>query len=227
VTAAESGLQTTSFRIGQISGAGASGAWATTDWVPILVKSSVALGCLPDAAGVASWLPFDAVCQAIIDVAFAEATPDRALNLVHPRPVPWQKLMGHVADALGAEGVCAQRLPLVPMGEWRAKLADASASAGDAELQRIVRRIFSVSAPSTHRRCLQPAIKLLDFFSAQAAADAAVRAAGDSAAEAGGLTALATEKAQAASDALRTLQPLGAEDVGRWVGYWKRKGHFA
>jgi thioester reductase-like protein len=52
VKAAKAGLQTTSFRIGQISGGHANGAWATTDWVPIMVKSSIALGCLPAAEGV-------------------------------------------------------------------------------------------------------------------------------------------------------------------------------
>jgi thioester reductase-like protein len=52
VAAAERGLQTTSFRVGQIAGGDANGAWASTDWVPIMLKSGVALGCLPDAAGV-------------------------------------------------------------------------------------------------------------------------------------------------------------------------------
>jgi thioester reductase-like protein len=52
VKAAEAGLQTTSFRIGQISGGRVNGAWATTDWLPIMVKSSIALGCLPAAEGV-------------------------------------------------------------------------------------------------------------------------------------------------------------------------------
>jgi thioester reductase-like protein len=52
VAAGERGLHTTSFRIGQIAGSRATGSWATTDWVPIMLKSSVALGCLPDAEGV-------------------------------------------------------------------------------------------------------------------------------------------------------------------------------
>jgi thioester reductase-like protein len=31
-----------------MSGSETNGAWPVTDWVPILVKSSVSLGCLPD-----------------------------------------------------------------------------------------------------------------------------------------------------------------------------------
>jgi thioester reductase-like protein len=49
---AQSGLQATSLRIGQVSGGFPNGAWATSDWVPILVKSSIALGALPNAPGV-------------------------------------------------------------------------------------------------------------------------------------------------------------------------------
>lgn len=45
---AQSGIQATSLRIGQMSGE----AWATGDWVPNLVKSSIGLGALPYAAGV-------------------------------------------------------------------------------------------------------------------------------------------------------------------------------
>jgi thioester reductase-like protein len=41
-------LPATSFRIGQISGGPPRGAWSTTDWLPIIVKSSVSLGALPE-----------------------------------------------------------------------------------------------------------------------------------------------------------------------------------
>ena len=42
-----SGLQATSFRIGQISGGLPNGAWAVSDWVPILVKSSIHMNAIP------------------------------------------------------------------------------------------------------------------------------------------------------------------------------------
>jgi len=38
-------------RVGQISG-GINGAWHTTDWVPIIAKSSATLGCFPEMGGV-------------------------------------------------------------------------------------------------------------------------------------------------------------------------------
>ena len=47
-----SGLDVTSLRVGQVSGGHQNGAWAVTDWVPIMVKSSLALGMLPLSTGV-------------------------------------------------------------------------------------------------------------------------------------------------------------------------------
>jgi hypothetical protein len=177
------------------------------------------------AAQLASWLPFDAVCQAILDVAFAPATPERALNLVHPRPIAWEKIMGAMSQSLETLGV-HNHLALVDLQTWFAKLTEASRSADDATLRRIVRRpLASTRAMLTHT--FQPAIKLLDFFGSMASADQAVRAMTDSSsAEAGGLTTLATERAQAASEALHTLPALEHTDVERWVAYWKSKKFF-
>ncbi|KAG2087209.1 hypothetical protein BD769DRAFT_1302430, partial [Suillus cothurnatus] len=45
-------LPVSSFRIGHISGGPLQGAWSMTNWPPIIVKSSVSLGMLPEAKGV-------------------------------------------------------------------------------------------------------------------------------------------------------------------------------
>ena len=50
--ATKNGLECTSLRIGQVCGSKSTGAWGTTEWVPILVKSSTALGMLPNLDGV-------------------------------------------------------------------------------------------------------------------------------------------------------------------------------
>lgn len=47
----KTGLSTTTFRVGQLCGGG-NGSWAVTDWVPIILASSIYLGYLPDAMGV-------------------------------------------------------------------------------------------------------------------------------------------------------------------------------
>ena len=45
-------MRTISLRVGQVAGSATTGAWNTTDWVPILVKSSVGMGMLPSLTGV-------------------------------------------------------------------------------------------------------------------------------------------------------------------------------
>lgn len=91
-------------------------------------------------------------------------------------------------------------------------------------------RISRVSTPhDAHHgrahRLLQPALKLLELFRGMAAADAAMRASGRTDLE-GGMAALATSKAQAASRTMAAVQPLGAEDAQRWVDYWISQGFF-
>lgn len=39
-------------RMGQACGPKTTGAWGTTEWFPMLVKSSLALGCFPIMSGV-------------------------------------------------------------------------------------------------------------------------------------------------------------------------------
>ncbi|EIW80241.1 acetyl-CoA synthetase-like protein [Coniophora puteana RWD-64-598 SS2] len=212
----KSGLTTTSVRIGQIAG-GPNGAWATSDWVPILIKSGIALGALPDALGVVSWLPTRTVAAALIDAAFAPVAHP-ALNLVHPRPAPWQTVFGHMRTALATKAkrsVPELQLPFVPFSEWHALLARrAAACEGTGDLDAI------------------PAIKLQGYFAALAKADEDLRAASNDGVradsgvgEAGGSATLSTEKFQSVSEALRGVEPLGREDAEAWVGYWASKGY--
>ncbi|KAJ7626112.1 acetyl-CoA synthetase-like protein [Roridomyces roridus] len=127
---AASGLPSTSFRIGQISGSATSGAWATSDWVPALVKSSIALGSLPsDSNSIIAWIPPETVARTIVDVALMAESPPPVLNVLHPWPVPWDTIM----EALGTEA----RLPLVPMAEWVARLRERAPSATGEDLESI------------------------------------------------------------------------------------------
>ncbi|KAJ7085159.1 putative nonribosomal peptide synthetase [Mycena belliarum] len=147
---AASGLQATSFRIGQITGSTRNGAWATTDWVPALVKSSIALGAFPtNPSDTAAWIPPEAVTRTIVDAALSATRPPPALNLVHPRPVSWDSLMAGMAGL-------AQR-NLVPFEDWVQLLATRATRATAQDMENI------------------PGIKLLDFFTAMATARESTR----------------------------------------------------
>ncbi|KAJ6479301.1 hypothetical protein C8R47DRAFT_1178494 [Mycena vitilis] len=142
---AASGLEATSFRIGQVCGSASNGSWSTTDWVPSIVKSSIALGnFLSDPSSVVAWLSPEAVSHAIVDAALSTEKPPFAINLVHPRPVPWDRFMSAIAGD--------PQLPLVSFAEWVEQLQTRTTAATPEDLDNI------------------PAIKLLDFFKAVAQA---------------------------------------------------------
>jgi thioester reductase-like protein len=135
-----SGLQATSFRIGQISGPVSSGYWATTDWVALLTKSSVAMGSFPNLAGTASWIPFTAVSDAITDTLFHHNIPPLALNVVHPRPAKWTSIISAIRDAVKetTKAVTEADLPLIPFSQWYAELEVAAQTASEKTLQDMV-----------------------------------------------------------------------------------------
>ncbi|KAJ7622622.1 putative aminoadipate reductase [Mycena polygramma] len=136
---AASGLDATSFRIGQVCGSVSNGAWSTTDWVPAIVKSSIALGNFPSyPSGIIAWLAPEAVSQAIVDATLSVEKPPFAVNLVHPRPVPWDRILEAIAkDA---------QLPLIPFSDWVQQLQVRSSAATAEDFDNI------------------PGLKLLDFF---------------------------------------------------------------
>ncbi|KAJ6457255.1 putative aminoadipate reductase [Mycena sanguinolenta] len=140
---ASSGLEATSFRIGQITGSANNGAWASSDWVPTIVKSSITLGNFPsDPSGVAAWLPPAAISRAIVDVALKPEMPPFAVNLVHPRPIPWDLVMSTMASTA--------QLPLIPFTDWVQQLQDRSSGATAEDIADL------------------PGIMLLDFLKATA-----------------------------------------------------------
>ncbi|KAJ7671148.1 acetyl-CoA synthetase-like protein [Mycena rosella] len=159
---------------------------AASDWVPAIVKSSIALGSFPsNPAGTVAWITPEAVAGTIVDAALNTEKSPFAINLVHPRPVTWDTLMSSMARA-------AQR-PLIPFADWVHQIEIRSAHATAEDMENI------------------PGIKLLDFFSAVAVG-------------LGGLsTEFSTVKAQALSDAIRSVKSLGTEDAERWIRYWREK----
>ncbi|KAG6818492.1 hypothetical protein H0H93_004583 [Arthromyces matolae] len=113
---AKSGLNGTTFRIGQICGAAPQGAWDTTELIPILIKTSIALRSYPDVKGIVSWIPMNAVAAAIVEAASSNEVLPPAVNLVNPQRTTCENInanfIGAVKDVLGVH------LDLVPMRQW-------------------------------------------------------------------------------------------------------------
>ncbi|KAF9060960.1 hypothetical protein BDP27DRAFT_1370089 [Rhodocollybia butyracea] len=214
----KSGLQATSFRIGQITGANApNGAWATTDWVPIIVKTSLSLGFFPEAFGVVSWIPMDAVCSALLDVGFSH-DPPITVNVVHPQPVTWTSVMQSIRNAFIKEkGLPCDAFPLIPYSDWVAAVEKHSTNLTETDAQKMARC-------SAHASFGQPAIKLLPFYRNQANIDEGLGKSNATAMESVGLTPLSTDNVERLSPSLKTLKPLDDTIVHKWVKYWINSG---
>ncbi|RDB20302.1 Non-canonical non-ribosomal peptide synthetase FUB8 [Hypsizygus marmoreus] len=201
---AQSGLHATSFRIGQVSGGRPRGAWATSDWLPILVKSGLTLGVLPQAEGVVSWVPMDVVAKSIVDVALADETASIGLNLVHPHPVEWNSVIVNMKTAV--KDVLNKDLGVVSFHDWFASLEGRAANATAQDMASL------------------PAIKLLQFFRGLAQAndeDVKLETKGE---ETGGLPTFSTDKMREISATIRDIDQLKADDARAWVGYWHDAG---
>ncbi|EPS92706.1 hypothetical protein FOMPIDRAFT_1170901 [Fomitopsis schrenkii] len=134
---AASGIQSSVFRVGQLSGADDTGAWSITEWIPSIVKSSLKLGTLPDAGGVISWLPMNKTAPVVLDTVFSTNSPPAVLNVVHPRPVTWHTLMSNLATSLSA-ATPDRKFELVPFLDWIDQLEKLSLTLSVEEARAIV-----------------------------------------------------------------------------------------
>ncbi|KAG8992459.1 hypothetical protein FRB94_013915 [Tulasnella sp. JGI-2019a] len=189
-------LKSISFRIGQLAGSTPSGAWATSDWVPLIARGSQELGALPDGRGHITWLPVDVAASAILELRHSK---NQTLHITHPRPVAWSLVMGCFSSLLG--------VPLVPFNEWLEKLE-------------------SSTSKDAHAIQSNPALALMTFFKSMGASfkdGGEVLSNGDGV-EAGGLPTLSLEKSRAGGRSLQRALGLTEGDVRRWVDYWRAKG---
>ncbi|GJE92564.1 acetyl-CoA synthetase-like protein [Phanerochaete sordida] len=200
--AREKGLEATILRVGQVCGSAATGAWNTSDWVPSMIKSSVAMEQLPETEGMSTWIPMDAVANLALEIAVSEKRAPLVLNVVHPRPKPWHAILSDVSDALGVN------MKFVPLKKWVSVLEQKAQTVDSKTADQI------------------PAIKLVQTFRAMAAS--ADRAQGTGVlTEAGGLPLFATDRVQEYSRLMRELPPLGKEHADAWVKYWRSVGFLA
>jgi thioester reductase-like protein len=61
----QGGFKATILRIGQLSGSTQNGAWDTSGWLPLIVKSGERFKTLPALPGQVSWLPIDLAARAV------------------------------------------------------------------------------------------------------------------------------------------------------------------
>lgn len=189
--ARDAGIPCTICRVGQIAGPrGSAGKWPEREWLPTLVKSSRALGKLPQSLGMlhtVDWVPVDVVGKVIVELMTASipeiAEPSSAAVVYHvanPSPTSWSEYVEGISRLLGGtKGPLEQ----VPLESWL-------------ELVRT----------SGRDPAEVPAVKLLDFFSENARSDKRVL--------------LDTIKTRSQCKALADVGPIRAEWIENWIRQW-------
>ncbi|KAE8153644.1 hypothetical protein BDV25DRAFT_168634 [Aspergillus avenaceus] len=136
-------------RVGQLGGPSTAdhGMWNVRDWVPSLIKSSVAIGALPDSLGPlrADWVPIDTAAQIMSQIVYTRrSTSSSGLKVYHitnPHPRDWSSILPPITQACGAT--------IVSLSDW---------------IQRLQ---INASSIDTRNEDLHqvPAVQLIEFFS--------------------------------------------------------------
>jgi thioester reductase-like protein len=108
------GLPHVNARIGQLSGSHVNGSWNSTDWFPMILRSSETIKMLPAGDDALAWLPVDWAAKSMVDMAFNKRASG-TVHLVHPRPITWAQMIDHMSQELG--------IPIVPFSQWIGEVA--------------------------------------------------------------------------------------------------------
>lgn len=132
-SARRSGARAYSLRIGQVSGHSKRGLWNDSEALPLMIRSALTLGALPELSQACSWLPVDKLASTILELAKACDTPrtagedhasnstavkyvdDSIFNLCNPREFTWSSLLA----TLKKNGFC---FDVLPFEEWLERL---------------------------------------------------------------------------------------------------------
>lgn len=106
-------IEATIVRLGQIAGDENNGYWNTNEHFAALIKSSQAIGKLPEIKGTFSWLPVDAAARALSELTFTHNEPVLVCHLENPMRQAWSDCLQVVSAEIGLSD--AER---VPFRDW-------------------------------------------------------------------------------------------------------------
>ncbi|KAJ5953646.1 hypothetical protein N7454_000542 [Penicillium verhagenii] len=118
----QTGMQARVLRIGQLSGDTVSAQWNDTEALPLMFRSALTIGALPELNESLNWLPVNQCAQAIADIAMQRtAIPkdiDLVYHIVNPKSFSWKN------DLLPSlkQGSALPAFELVPPQEWLQRL---------------------------------------------------------------------------------------------------------
>lgn len=169
----KAGAAASILRIGQIVGDTKTGWWNDSEMFPLIIRSALNMGILPELGPACEWLPVDTLAEGIIQIAHLDAraaeepdlSPGRlpssqgerhlVYNLVSPHKISWTT---EILPALSSAGLSFRPVSLVTwVHQLRSlSLLDSSHNSDDNE--------DGASLPVAADPTQNPALKLIDFF---------------------------------------------------------------
>ena len=196
-------------RIGQVVGDTEAGVWNDTEAFPLIIRSAVTMGVLPDMDMTCRWLPVDTLAKGVLEIAglrvgeasgvagaMIERGEQLVYNLVSPHTFSWTP---DLCSALHTTELSA--FENVPFDHWLAQLRNLSVTTPS---------LTGGSAADPNRN---PAIKLVDFFADNFAGS-----------NAGSEVVFEIGEAEKASPALRNApRVIESGLLGKMVEVWMEK----
>lgn len=136
------GIPVSILRLGQIAGpVDSPGVWNEQEWVPALIRTSKALGVLPDYIPDPDWIPVDLLARIVLDISNGNVTQGKAAfyNVVNPNTASWKALIPPILSHLGPQ------VRTVGLSEWS-------------------RMLEQVDSSNSKELIDKPAAKILPFF---------------------------------------------------------------
>lgn len=197
--ARNAGVSASVLRLGQAAGpTGLKGCWNRNDLLPILVKTSKALGALPDTLGpisgdIVDWVPLDTVAKVCTELAFyahdARTAEVEVFHLVNPHVSSWLDLIPTVVKHFASHG---SQVEVVSFEEWMARLHKVHISASNSPDEAVIKQF--------------PALRLLNFFGSSVNSKRRPTP--------------STKNTVKLSKSLAGLRPVGPELMTRWLDQW-------
>ncbi|KAL9617569.1 MAG: hypothetical protein Q9160_007639 [Pyrenula sp. 1 TL-2023] len=232
-------------RIGQIVGDSHAGLWNDTEMVPLMIRSALTMGMLPELDGErCCWLPLDVCAKAIVEIEGLDrpAEPEDVETAAHGTKTDpsnsgqeSKRLVYNVSsplsfrwneDLLPALKELGMHFETVPFSTWIERLRKLAAQTTIAEEKNDTNGKNELSQNGEHPAELKttiaaadpeqnPALKLVDFFEESYS--------GDHAQQSGGVT-FAIDEAAKASPSLRNMEGVIESGLlGKMLDVWMRK----
>lgn len=120
--AGDRGVPITIYRPPLISGHSQTGVCNTDDFINLMVKGCLQMGCFPDVDYMMDMSPVDYVTKAIVYLSRQKESIGKAFHLQHPQPVPFNKLI----EWMRSFGF---PIDLMPYDQWQSQLVNNLSSA--------------------------------------------------------------------------------------------------